>query len=104
MAVVVAPSTGLAQAAPAHQHPATAQAKPASGMDAKCQAMMAEHEKMMAQTKEADVRLDGLVATMNAATGPSKVDATAAVVSEIVAQRKAMMKMMKSKPMGGMKH
>ncbi len=135
MAVVIAPSAGVAaQAAPAHQHPATAQAKPASGMDAKCQAMMAEHDKMMADTKAADVRLDGLVATMNAATGQTKVDATAAVVSEMVAQRKAMrdgmmtmqadmmshmmehmqdgkdsmamcpmMKMMKSKPMGGMK-
>ena len=135
MAIVCAPSTSFAQAAPAHQHPATAQAKPASGMDAKCQAMMAEHEKMMAQTKAADVRLDSLVAAMNAATGQPKVDATAAVVTEMVAQRKAMrdgmmtmesdmmshmmehmqegkdsmamcpmMKMMKSKPMGGMKH
>jgi hypothetical protein len=90
LAVVLAPSAGFAQAAPAHQHPAAAQAKPAAGMDAKCQAMMAEHEKMMAQTKDADTRLDGLVATMTAATGPAKVDATAAVVTEIVAQRKAM--------------
>lgn len=135
MAVVLSPSAGFAQAAPAHQHPAATQAKPAAGMDAKCQAMMAEHEKMMAQTKAADARLDGLVATMTAAAGPAKVDATAAVVTEIVAQRKAMregmmsmemdmmshmmehmqagkdsmamcpmMKMMKSKPMGGMKH
>jgi hypothetical protein len=143
MAVVFAPSAGFAQAAPAaHQHPAAAQAKPAAGiakpaagMEAKCQAMMTEHEKMMAQTTAADARLDGLVATMNAATGQPKVDATAAVVSEVVAQRKAMregmmsmemdmmshmmehmqagkdsmatcpmMKMMKSKPMGAMKH
>ncbi len=89
MAVVIAPSAGFAaQAAPAHEHPATAQAKPSSGMDAKCQAMMADHEKMMAQTKAADVRLDGLVATMNAATGQPKIDATAAVVSDMVAQRK----------------
>lgn len=131
MAVVLAPSAGFAQTPPAHQHPTAAQAKPSPGMDAQCQAMMAEHEKMMAQTKAADARLDGLVATMTAATGPAKVDATAAVVSEIVAQRKAMrdgmMKMqprmmahmmehleagkdsmamcpmMKAKPMGGMK-
>ena len=136
MAVVIAPGAGLAaQAAPAHQHAATAQATPPSGMAAKCQAMMAGHDKMMAETKAADLRLDGLVAGMNAATGQPKVDATAAVVSEMVAQRKAMrdgmmtmqsdmmahmmehmqegkdsmamcpmMKMMKSKPMGGMKH
>jgi hypothetical protein len=136
MAVVIAPSAGFAaQAAKAQQNPAMAQAKPPSGMDAKCQAMMAEHEKMMADTSAADARLDGLVATMNAATGQPKADATAAVVSEMVAQRKAMrdgmmtmqadmmshmmehmqqgkdsmamcpmMKMMKSKPMGGMKH
>ena len=135
MAVVMPPGTGSAQPPPAHQHPAAVtQAKPAAGMDAKCQAMLAEHEKMMAQTKAADERLDGLVATMNAATGQAKIDATATVVSEIVAQRKTMrdgmmtmqsnmmshmmehmqqgkdsmamcpmMKMMMSKPMGGMK-
>lgn len=136
MAVVIAPSAGLAvQAAPAHQQAATAKATLPSDMAAKCQAMMAEHGKMMADTKAADARLDGLVAAMNAATGQPKIDATAAVVSEMVAQRKAMrdgmmtmqsdmmahmmehmqegkdsmamcpmMKMMKSKPMGGMKH
>ena len=136
MAIGIAPSAGIsAQAAPARQRPSAAQATPASAMDAKCQAMMAEHEKMMADTRAADQRLDGLVATMKAATGQAKVDATATVVSEIVAQRKAMhdgmmtmqsdmmshmmehmeagkdsmamcpmMKMMKSKPMGGVKH
>jgi hypothetical protein len=127
MAVVM--SAGLA--AQAQQLPATDKATPQAGMAAKCQAMMAEHEKMMAEMKAADLRLDGLVAQMNAATGQPKVDATAAVVSEMVAQRKAMrdgmMKMqprmmahmmehmeagkdsmamcpmMKSMPMGGMK-
>jgi hypothetical protein len=52
--------------------------------------MMAGHEKMMAQMKAADERLDGLVAKMIAATGHSQVDATAAAVAEIVAQRKTM--------------
>ena len=127
MAVVM--SAGLA--AQAHQPPAADKATPQAGMAAKCQAMMAEHEKMMAEMKAADLRLDGLVAQMNAATSQLKVDATAAVVSEMVAQRKAMrdgmMKMqprmmahmmehmeagkdsmamcpmMKAKPMGGMK-
>ena len=104
-------------------------------MEAKCQAMMAEHEKMMADMKAADQRLDGLVATMNTASGMEKMAATAAVVTEMVTQRRTMrdgmmkmqedmmahmmehmqagkdsmamcpmMKMMKSKPMGGMKH
>jgi len=132
MAVVMSASPGLAaQAPPAHQHPATQPAAPPSDMAAKCQAMMADQEKMMAETKAADLRLDGLVAQMNTATGQPKIDATAAVVSEMVAQRKAMrdgmMKMqpgmmahmmehmaagkdsmamcpmMKAKPMGGMK-
>jgi hypothetical protein len=52
--------------------------------------MMAERDTMMADMKAADQRLDGLVLTMNAASGMEKVTATAAVVSEIVAQRKTM--------------
>ena len=52
--------------------------------------MMADHDKMMAEMKTADQRLDDLVAKMNAASGMEKADATAAVVSEMVTQRKAM--------------
>ena len=37
-----------------------------------------------------DARLDALVAAMERARGPAKVDAVAAVVVELVAQRKAM--------------
>ena len=66
-------------------------------MDAKCQAMMAEHEKMMADMKAADQRLDDLVATMNTASGTEKMAATATVVTEKVTQdrtmRDGMMKM-----------
>ena len=131
-AVAISAAPGLAaQTPPAHQHAAAAKAKPDSAMDAKCQAMMAEHEKMMADTKAADQRLDGLVAKMTAASGQAKVDATSAAVAEIVAQRAmmrdgmmkmqegmmahmmehmqagkesmAMCPMMKSGPMGGMK-
>ena len=124
-----------AQGSQGHQHATTDSATPQSSMAAKCQAMMAEPDKVMAETKAADVRIDGLVARMNAATGQPKIDATAAVVSEMVAQRKTMhdrrmklqpammahmmehmqegkdsmamcpmMKVMKSKPMGSMKH
>ena len=66
-------------------------------MAAKCQAMMAEHEKMMADMKAADQRLDDLVTTMNTASGAEKTAATATVVTEMVTQdrtrRDGMMKM-----------
>jgi len=72
----------------------TATAQPQSGMPAdmaaKCQAMIADHEKMMAEMKAADQRLDDLVAKMNAATGTEKADAIAAVVNEMVTQRRTM--------------
>ena len=72
----------------------TAKAKPQAGMAtdmaAKCQAMMADHEKMMTEMKAADDRLDDLVAKMNAASGTDKADATAAVINEMVTQRRTM--------------
>ena len=132
-AVVISAGPGLAAQAPHEAHHAAAtKVKPASGMAAKCEGMMAGHEKMMADMRAADQRLDGLVATMTAASGQAKGDATSAAVAEIVAQRTtmrdgmmkmqegmmahmmehmqegkasmAMCPMMKSKPMGGMKH
>ena len=130
-ALVIVASPGLAaQAAHEPQHAATDKAKPASGMAAKCQAMMAGREKMMADMKAADQRLESLVANMNTAAGAEKTTATAAVVTEMVAQRRTtgdgMMKMQEGtmahmmehmqegkdsmamcpmmKPMGGMKH
>jgi hypothetical protein len=54
-------------------------------MSAQCQAMMVQHEQMMAEMKAADQRVDALVAKMTSASGQAKVDATAAVVSELVA-------------------
>jgi hypothetical protein len=89
-AVVISAAPGLAAQTPHEQHTATAKAKPPSGMEAKCQAMMAEKEKMMADMKVADQRLDDLVATMNTASGMDKMAATAAVVSEMVTQRRTM--------------
>jgi hypothetical protein len=59
---------------------------------------------MMAEVKAADQRLDGLVAKMTGATGQDKVDATAAVVSEIVAQRKTMHEGMMKMQQGMMSH
>ncbi|MEO6212671.1 MAG: hypothetical protein ABIP65_03490 [Vicinamibacterales bacterium] len=79
-----------AQTSQAHQHPATAKEMPTSGMAAKCQAMMEAHEKMMKDMKAADQRLDGLVVTMNTASGTEKPAATATVVTEMVTQDRAM--------------
>ena len=47
---------------------------------------MAEHEKMMADMKAADQRLDDLVTTMNTASGAEKTAATATVVTEMATQ------------------
>ena len=90
-AVVISAMPGIAaQAPPAHQHPAAATAKPAPAMDAMCQAMMAEKEKMMADMKAADQRLDDLVTTMNTASDAEKMAATAAVVSEMATAGRTM--------------
>jgi hypothetical protein len=88
---VVMAASGLAEQATEKAKPAMAeQAKPAPEMAQKCQAMMAERDKMMAEMKAADLRLDDLVAKMNSAPGPDKATATAAVVNELVTQRRTM--------------
>lgn len=53
--------------------------------------MMQRHQAMM---DSMDARLDQLVQRMNATKGSAKVDATAAVLNEMVSQRKAMRTMM----------
>lgn len=89
-----------AQAPQTMTHPMT----PQPAMSAKCQAMMAEHDKMMAGMKTADQRLDGLVAKMNAASGAEKTTATAVVVTELVAQRVTMRDGMMKMQEGMMSH
>jgi len=90
-AVIISAAPVLAAQSPHDpQHAATNQAKPAPEMTAKCQAMMAEREKMMTDMKAADRRLDDLVVKMNAASGVEKMTATAAVVTEIVSDRRTM--------------
>ena len=90
-AIVISTASGLdAQTPQAPHHQATTKAKPSADMEAKCQAMMAERDKMMADMKAADQRLDELVATMNAASGTDKATATAAVVTEMVTERRTM--------------
>ena len=51
---------------------------------------MASRQAMMADMQAAQKKLDDLVAQMNAATGPEKVDRIAAVVNEMAAMHKAM--------------
>ena len=48
------------------------------------------HEQMMAEMKAGDAKLDALVTQMSTAAGSAKVDAVAAVVTELVRQQKAM--------------
>jgi hypothetical protein len=60
-----------------------------AGMPPACQEMMAMRQSMGAEQASADAKLNDLVAEMNAASGEKKVDAIAAVVSEMVAQRQA---------------
>ena len=64
-----------------HEH----QAMKGESMD--CQAMM---EKMHASQKALDEKLDGLISQMNKASGSAKVDRMAAVINELVSQRKQM--------------
>jgi hypothetical protein len=51
---------------------------------------MKEHEEMMSRMKEMDARLEAKVAAMDAAKGDQKVEAMAAVIKEMVSQRKEM--------------
>ena len=88
---------------PQHQQQQTP-AKPSADMSEKCKAMMAQHEKIMTDMKAADQWLGELVTKMNAASGQAKVDATAAAVTEIVAQRKTMRDRMMGMHQGMMSH
>jgi len=93
-----------------HKHRA-AGAKRAADMKAECEAMMAKKEEMQAKVQAMDTTLDNLVAEMNAAKGSKEPDAMekpmAAVINELVAQRKAMHSMMmemQPEMMGHMAH
>jgi hypothetical protein len=104
-AVVISAAPGFAAQTPQErQHATTDQAKPASGMAAKDHAMMAEREKMMADMKAADLRLTDLLTRMNSASGAEQTTATAAVVTEMVAQSRAMHEGMMKMQQGMMSH
>ncbi len=73
-------------------------------MMAQCMEMMQKKNQMQSDMNTMDAKLDGLVATMNAAAGSDKADATAAVVSELVMQRKVQRDKMASMQSAMMKH
>jgi len=91
-------ATGLQAQTPPHSHDhsapkAVSQSKHGmmnADMMEHCHKMMQEHAQMTADTKAMDEKLNSLVATMNAASGKEKVDAIAAAVTELAAQRKFM--------------
>ena len=88
---------GLAQESkPMPMDPMKHEMKPGAMMPMDCQAMMQGHDAMQAKMKAMDEQLDKLVADMNAARGSKKVDKMAAVIDELVAQRKQMRDAMQS--------
>ena len=58
---------------------------------------MKGHDEMMSRMKEMDARLDAKVAAMDEAKGDQKVEAMAAVIKELVSQRKSMQEHMMMK-------
>ena len=59
-----------------------------------CKAMMQHHDAMEKHMAEMNAKLQTMVADMNKAKGSAKVDKTAAVITELVAQRTMMQKHM----------
>ncbi len=93
----------LAQQGTHDQHKAAAAAQKAPSM-AMCKQMMADKEKSMTHMKAMDAKLNHLVVLMNQATGNDKVDAIAAVVKELAAQRMIMHSSMEGMHMKMMGH
>jgi hypothetical protein len=58
----------------------------------------------MGQWKQMDARLDTMVKQMNRATGPARVDAMAAVITELVSQREQMHRMFEEMHPGAQQH
>jgi hypothetical protein len=94
------PATTTPQAAPVpgHHKGSAAMAGHHADMKAECEAMMARKQEMQDKTQAMDATLDKLVAEMNAAKGSREVGAMdkpmAAVLNELVSQRKALRSMM----------
>jgi hypothetical protein len=75
--------------------------QPMQGQQQMQQQMQQQRRAFMEQMQERNRKLDDLVAKMNAAKGQAKVDAIAAVINEMMEQRKAMAPHMGMGGMGG---
>jgi len=101
-------ATASPQASTMPGHPQHIAATAASDVDmkAECQAMMARKQQMQDKVRANDAALDKLVAEMNAAQGSTEKERSmAAVLNELVVQRKAshaMMMEMQPEMMGHM--
>lgn len=100
---VLAVLVGLSAFALRAHEPAQATAEDRKMPEA-CRKMMERHEEMRDRQQEMDAELDRLVETMQAARGDAKLEATAAVVAELVDQRKAMHRSMMGMCAGMMEH
>ena len=89
---VIAAATAVALTAVAGYAQNTAQHEHATPPVAQAPAM--DHQAMMANMQAEQKKLDELVAQMNAATGPDKIDRIVAVVNELAAKEKRMNSMM----------
>lgn len=97
LAVLLALGSFAAAGALAQDHPMAGQHAAMAGHEA----MAAHHAQMMAQMQASQARLDTMVEQMNAAEGAARIDAMAAVLTEMASQRKdcaAMMQGMHDKP------
>ena len=100
-------AAGVTSAAPAaHEHAAHQHGKSddAAGGEGGHEQMQAHCEQMMGEMKAMDARLTEKVAAMNAAAGNDKIEAMAAVINELAAQRKTMQEHMMSRHEGMMSH
>ena len=90
------PTAKSPQAAPmpGHHMASADKAKHDADLKAECQTLMAKRQEMQEKLKTMDADLDKLVAVMNAAKPEVDMEkAMAAVINELVAQRKAMRSM-----------
>ncbi len=69
-----------------------------------CAEMMQARAAARAELAAFDAKLDGLMAKLDAAKGNQRLDAMAAVLHELVAQRKVMRERMESMQQAGMQH
>jgi hypothetical protein len=80
----------LAQSPEQHRHGAASPGGPSAG------GAMPMHAQMMDDMRARQAKLEGLVKTMDGATGQAKVDAIAAIIRELVQHEKAMAGRMES--------